>query len=306
MKTPRIVNAISHIDDDIIISATKSKKVVKKNIWIKWASLAASFAVIIIVAAVAVPTLFGDGNTTLPVVSGDNTTINNSESAVPTTNDNGATTAPAVNQDTTHINNAEPTTSGGNDNAILQPPNENITQPATRIWLSADETIKSAENGTQQMGVAVPMLITYQGAIYGFSTEEYKENSQYALLENEVILRENYSYPAYQVKDVSDNVAIVLNGRLKIYQKLFEVKAVIDGNPYRIVQPMMSGIDYSYGEIIQENDDFTVYRAINAQSGEVLETEYVINILPLLKRELPNFFDGDENYGEAWWVAVPQ
>ena len=175
----------------------------------------------------------------------------------------------------------------------------------TTIWLSADEVLKSAETGTQ-MGVAVPMLVAYQGAIYGFTAEEYNENSQYALLENEVILRKNYSYPAYQVNDVSDNVAIVLNGRLEIYQKLFEVKAAIDGNSYRIVQPMMSGIDYSYGEIIQENEDFAVYQAINVQSGEVMETEYVINILPLLKRELPNFFDGDENYGDAWWVVVPQ
>ncbi len=174
----------------------------------------------------------------------------------------------------------------------------------TIIWLSADEVLKSAEIETQ-MGVAVPLLVAYQGAIYGCPTEEYNENSQYALLENEVILRKNYSYPAYQVKDVSDNVAIVLNGRLEIYQKLFEVKAVIDGNPYRIVQPMMSGIDYSYGEIIQENEDFTVYQAVNAQNGEVMESEYVINILPLLKRELPNFFDSDENYGDAWWVAVP-
>ena len=174
----------------------------------------------------------------------------------------------------------------------------------TTIWLSADEVLKSAETGTQ-MGVAVPMLVAYQGAIYSFTAEEYNENSQYALLENEVTLRKNYSYPAYQVKDVSDNVAIVLNGRLEIYQKLFEVKAVIDGNPYRIVQPMMSGIDYSYGEIIQENEDFTVYQAINAQSDEVMVTEYVINVLPLLKRELPNFFDSDENYGDAWWVAMP-
>lgn len=104
---------------------------------------------------------------------------------------------------------------------------------------------------------------------------------------------------------MDDSRTIVLNGKLEIYQKLFEVKAVVDGNPYRIDQPMMSGIDYSYGEIIQENEDFAVYQAINVQSGEVVETEYVINILPLLKRELPNFFDGDENYGDAWWVAVP-
>lgn len=130
MKTPRIVNAIGHIDDDLINSATKSKKVAKKNIWIKWTSLVASFAIIIIVAAVVVPTLFGDGNTTLPVVSGDNTTINNSESATPTTNDNGATTASVVNQDTTHINNAEPTTSGGSDNTTTATNNDNTTQPA--------------------------------------------------------------------------------------------------------------------------------------------------------------------------------
>ncbi len=198
----------------------------------------------------------------------------------------------------------------GNHEIVNNPADTIIDSSSSKIevntisWLSADEVLKSAETGTQ-MGVAVPMLVAYQGAIYGFTAEEYNENSQYALLENEVTLRKNYSYPAYQVKDVSDNVAIVLNGRLEIYQQLFEVKAVIDGNPFRIVQPMMSGIDYSYGEIIQENEDFTVYQAINAQSGEVMETEYVINILPLLKRELPNFFGGDENYGDAWWVAVP-
>lgn len=175
----------------------------------------------------------------------------------------------------------------------------------TTVWLSADEVLKSAEIDSQ-MGVAVPLLIAYKGAIYGCPTEEYNENSQYALLENEVTLRKNSSCPAYQVKDIYDNVAIILNGRLETYQKLFEVKAVIDGNSYRIVQPMMSGIDYSYGEIIQENEDFTVYKAVDVQNGEVMESEYVINILPLLKRELPNFFDSDENYGEAWWVVVPQ
>lgn len=175
----------------------------------------------------------------------------------------------------------------------------------TIVWLPADEVLKSVGNSTQ-MGVAVPMLIAYQGAIYGYSTEEYNDNSQFVLLENEVILRKNALCSAYRIKGVSDHVAIVLNGRLETYRKLFEVKVVIDGNPYRIVQPMMSGIDYSYGEMIQGNGEFTVYQAVNAQSGEVRETEYVINILPLLKRELPNFFDGDENFGDAWWVVISQ
>lgn len=268
-------------------------------------SFAACFTILLIVAAVAVPTLFGDGNTTLPILSGDNTTINNSEITGPATNDK--TTSPTVNQDsTTHINNAEPTTSGGKDNTTLQPPNENITQPATTIWMSADEAIKSAENESQYMGVYVPAFVAYQGVIYGRFGEEYNENSQYARLETEVIFRGDYSYPAYQVKDISDSVAIIINGRLTTYQKLFEVNAVIDGTPYEVVYSMGLSTKYSSGKVVQENEDFTVYQAINPQSGEVMESEYVINILPLLKRELPNFFDGDENYGEAWWVAVPQ
>lgn len=186
------------------------------------------------------------------------------------------------------------------------PPDEDeqVSSGDKIILLSAKEVIEMAkEDG--KMGVFVPTFVAYQGAIYGFSTENPNENSQYVPLETEVKLRKNYSYPAYQVKDISDNVAIVINGKLQIYKKLFEIKAVIDGNPYRILQPMMSGIDYSYGEIVQENEDFTVYQAINAQSGKIMEAEYVINILPLLKRELPNLFGGDENYGDAWWVAVP-
>ena len=175
----------------------------------------------------------------------------------------------------------------------------------TTLWLSADEVLKSAENDPQYMGVSVPMVIAYQGAIYSCSGEEYRENSQYAHLETEVILRKNYSYPAYQVKDISDSVAFIVNGRLTTYQKLFEVDAMIDGISYKAVYSMGLGIDYSYGEVVHETDDFTVHQAVDTQSGKVLESECVINILPLLKREFPTMFDGDENYGDAWWLAVP-
>ena len=176
----------------------------------------------------------------------------------------------------------------------------------TAIWLSADEVLKAAENDTQYMGVYVPTFVAYQGAIYGRFGEEYNENSQYARLETEVTFRGDYSFPAYQVKDISDSVAIIINGRLTTYQKSFEVNAVIDGTPYEVVYSMGLSTKYSSGEVVQENEDFTVYQAINPQNGEVMESEYVINILPLLKRELPNFFDGDENYGDAWWVVMPQ
>ena len=193
-----------------------------------------------------------------------------------------------------------------NTNTPELPPvgGEPVVEADTAIWMSADEVLKSAEADTK-MGVAVPMLVTYRGVIYGLTGEELGGNGQYALLEDEVTLRRNYAYPAYQVRGISDDVAIVLNGKLEIYQKLFEITAVIDGTSYRIAYPMGLGIEYSYGEMIQEAAEFTVYQSINLQTGEIMESEYVINILPLLKRELPNFFGEEENYGDAWWIAVP-
>jgi len=65
MKTPRIANAVGHIDDDLMTAAAVSKKKTKHNPWLKWGSLAACFAVIIIAAATFLPSLFGgDGGTT--------------------------------------------------------------------------------------------------------------------------------------------------------------------------------------------------------------------------------------------------
>lgn len=62
MKTPRIANAIGQIDDDLVTDAAKCKKKNKKH-WLKWGSLAACFAVIVIVGAAILPSLFG-GNVT--------------------------------------------------------------------------------------------------------------------------------------------------------------------------------------------------------------------------------------------------
>ena len=208
MKTPRIVNAIGHIDDDLINSATKSKKVAKKNIWIKWTSLVASFAIIIIVAAVAVPTLFGDWNTTLPVVSGDNTTINNSESATPTTNDNGATTASVVNQDTTHINNAEPTTSGGNDNTTTATNNDSTTQSAIGN--------ESAFSETYVYNVSDGKFSTYvSGKVISEDKIDYKiaDVSVAAGWKNsfdEQLTTETLRAEVYLIKGISKDVAVAL------------------------------------------------------------------------------------------------
>ena len=68
MKTPRIVNAVGHIDDDLVSGANRAK-VVKKNAWLKWGSIAACFAIMIMATVIAVPMMFGGND---PVVPPDN------------------------------------------------------------------------------------------------------------------------------------------------------------------------------------------------------------------------------------------
>lgn len=61
MKTPRIANAIGHIDDDLVAGTAECKK--NRNHWLKWGSLAACFAVLLIAGTAILPSLFG-GNVT--------------------------------------------------------------------------------------------------------------------------------------------------------------------------------------------------------------------------------------------------
>ena len=66
MKTPRIVNAVGHIDDDLVSGATRAKAT-KKNVWLKWGSIAACFAIMLMAAVVAVPMMFGGDDPVPPI-----------------------------------------------------------------------------------------------------------------------------------------------------------------------------------------------------------------------------------------------
>ena len=66
MKTPRIVNAVGHIDDDLVSGATRAKAV-KKNAWLKWGSIAACFVIMLMAAVVAVPMMFGGDDPVPPI-----------------------------------------------------------------------------------------------------------------------------------------------------------------------------------------------------------------------------------------------
>ncbi len=80
MKLPRMANAVGHIDDDLVKTAAKYKK----NKWIKWASLAACFAVLLTVGAFLLPSSLGRD----VVTPGENTnrykdfTISTEDSAI--------------------------------------------------------------------------------------------------------------------------------------------------------------------------------------------------------------------------------
>lgn len=65
MKTPRITQAVGHIDDDLINNATNVSKLVKKTSWIKWGSIAACIC-LIISAIVLVPMLREDDPGVIP------------------------------------------------------------------------------------------------------------------------------------------------------------------------------------------------------------------------------------------------
>lgn len=68
MKTPRIANAVNNIDDNLI-SGANCAKVVKKNAWLKWGSIAACFAVMIMAAVIAVPMMFSSDDPVPPIDS---------------------------------------------------------------------------------------------------------------------------------------------------------------------------------------------------------------------------------------------
>ena len=75
MKTPRITRAVGHIDDDLVCGANR-KKVVKKNAWLKWGSLAACFVVMLVAMLSVMPMLLENDN---PVITPNGDTGNENE-----------------------------------------------------------------------------------------------------------------------------------------------------------------------------------------------------------------------------------
>lgn len=60
MKTPRMANSVGQIDDDLIAGAENSKKKTKHNSWLKWGSIAACFALVVVAIAMVTPMMQSD------------------------------------------------------------------------------------------------------------------------------------------------------------------------------------------------------------------------------------------------------
>ena len=136
MKIPRIVNSVGHIDDDLINDAVKSEKSSKKNVWIKWTSLAACFAVVLIVAVVAGPIMSGNRNIAPSVDSGNiNPVIDNS----------ATNTSSNIEETSAQANSEEPDISVSNEEITPSESNNETNPPVPN-----EETHLSVNNETTQ------------------------------------------------------------------------------------------------------------------------------------------------------------
>lgn len=129
MKTPRIVNSVGHIDDDLITETVKSEKSSKKNIWIKWTSLAACFAVVLIVAVVAGPIMSGNRNIAPSVDSGNTNPVIDYGTTNTSSNIEGTSAQANIKEPDISVSNEENTSSESNNET--NPPVQNEeTHPA--------------------------------------------------------------------------------------------------------------------------------------------------------------------------------
>lgn len=69
MKTPRITHSIGYIDDDLICGTVKNSKATNNKAWIKWASIAACFIIMLAAVVAIAPTMFRGEDPVFPVDS---------------------------------------------------------------------------------------------------------------------------------------------------------------------------------------------------------------------------------------------
>ena len=179
----------------------------------------------------------------------------------------------------------------------LQPSVENHAQMLR--WMSAEEIMAEADTNTM-MGVCVPSFVAYNGGFYesaGFD-QSIDQSGRFISAGDEVWFSAEYRFPAYEVENEPDCVAIAINAGIQIYKRVFDVKFERDGIIYGIRYDVNPSHEVTVGAVVLEEEGFTVY-----ETGE--EDLYLVDLLPLLIEHWPVLFDGGENYDVAWMAAFP-
>lgn len=181
-------------------------------------------------------------------------------------------------------------------------PFQEMATTETMKWKTAEEILESNDNAS--MGVYVPSFLSYRGGFYANISDGKSKIEGYPL-PDKVWFNPEYQYTAYQIKNYPDRFAIAINGGLMIYQKIFDVTFELEGVIYGIQYSPSTGTELTAGEKKLSGDGFTVYEAVRHMGEAADESEYLVNILPLLQQYRPNLFRGDENYADTWQVALP-
>lgn len=201
-------------------------------------------------------------------------------------------------------------------NAVTQTPQTvepNYVQAGdtrAELWLTAEELGMAKPEGTFSAAFMVPIFVSYQGGFYGLVDTDRMDNPRFAPYEGErSLFNTHYTHNVYLVEDHPDWIAIHVNG-MEIYEKFFEVNFEVDETTYAIACSPMMNADYGLGGVVLETEDYTIYEAVKLQGEPAQTKEYIVDILPLLQRELPNFFDGsdlepDGDYADQWQLALP-
>lgn len=271
MNTKKFSEAMGEIDSKYVEKSANYQPKQRKHSWVKWASIAACFCMIALIS-------FGIWhNGMLPSVD---SVENNEQQTIQPVGD----CEQQVEQE--EIQWA--------DNALSTP---------TRTDYLAEDVLLEAQLQGGNNGVAVPLFIAYNGAIYG-GTDYDMTNAYVSVSETEIEFNPDYTYTAYQVTDHPELVAIIINGGYMVYEKMFEVTVTIDGKLYQVECPVRYLTMDAVGKQILEADGIKVYEAIDVNGQDTIDGKCIVDITELMLAYSPNLFsDSTTVHADCWWVA---
>lgn len=173
------------------------------------------------------------------------------------------------------------------------------------MYLAADllkERLGDSGTHGVSSGLMVPMFIAFNGAVY--SGYDYDVSGDYLIVSNRLVeFRPSYTYTAYQVVGRPDLVAIIINGRYAVYQKVSDVVFSIGGVTYQVECPANYLGEGATGELLSEKNGMKIYQALENQ--EVIEGKCIVDISKLMSEIFPHLFSNPEkNYSDCRWVAA--